>query len=301
MLACTVVLHSAFACALGAVASLHWTNGAGSSWAEAAERQSRGLLRGGVVLSIIASAALLWMQSAAMAESPLLKGGPAVASMVRSTHYGHAWLAGIASLFLVAILAWRARSSMSLTMTAGAGLAVFALTRSLVSHAAAQGDATLAVAVDWTHLVLIGLWAGMVLVATRVLQQPLRLASDRGDAVSWIARLSSTATLTLAGIVVTGLANTWRGTDGVLGQLVGSSYGTALFIKLALVFVAAGLGAFNRFRVLPGLLNNLRATSTDASEGVARFTRTLRVEATVLLAVLVAAAFLSSRPSLGDG
>jgi putative copper resistance protein D len=253
------------------------------------------------VLSIVASIALLWLQSATMAETSLSQALPAVTSMVRSTHYGHAWLGGIASLLVVATVAWRSRTSWSLTMTAGAGLAVFALTRSLVSHAAAQGDATLAVAVDWTHLVLVGLWAGMVFVATRVLQQPLRLASDRLDAASWISRLSTTATVALAGIAVTGLANTWRGTNGALGQLVGSPYGDALFIKLALAFAAAGLGGFNRFRLLPGLLGNLRATSSDASQGLARFRRTLQVEAAVLLAVLIAAAFLSSSPSPGDG
>lgn len=272
-----------------------------SPWAEGAERQSRKFLSGGVVLSIVASAALLWLQSAAMAETTLSQAMPAVFLMIRSTHYGHAWLAGIAMLFVVATVAWRSRSSTSLTMTAGACLAVFALTRSLVSHAAAQGDATLAVAVDWAHLVLVGLWAGMVFVATRVLQLSLRLSSDQLDAASWIARLSTTATLTLAGIVVTGLANTWRGTNGALGQLVGSPYGTALFIKLALVFAAAGLGAFNRFRVLPSLLGNLRVTSSDASQGLARFRRTLQIEAAVLLAVFIAAAFLSSSPSPGNG
>jgi putative copper resistance protein D len=301
MLACTVFLNAALACALGAVASLQWTKGAESSWAKAAERQSRKFLRNGVVVSIIASAALLSLQSAAMAETPLSKALPAVASMVRSTHYGHAWLVGIAALLAVAAVSWRSRLPKNLTQTAGAGLALFALSRSLVSHAAAQGDVTLAVAIDWTHLVLVGLWAGMVFVSTSVLLQPVRLSSDRLDAASWITRLSMTATLALAGIVVTGLANTWRSTEGAIGQLVGSPYGTALFIKLALVLAAAAMGAFNRFRVLPALLSTLRTSSSNASQGVARFTRTLQIEAAVLLAVLVAAAFLSSSLSPGEG
>jgi putative copper resistance protein D len=221
--------------------------------------------------------------------------------MVRSTHYGHAWLVGIAALLAVAAVSGRSKLPKNLTKTAGAGLALFALSRSLVSHAAAQGDVTLAVAIDWTHLVLVGLWAGIVFVSSWVLLQPLRLASDRLDAASWIARLSMTATLALAGIVVTALANTWRSTEGAIGQLVGSPYGTVLFIKLALVLAAAAMGAFNRFRVLPALLSNLRTSSSNAARGAARFTRTLQVEAAVLVAVLVAAAFLSSSSPPGAG
>jgi putative copper resistance protein D len=53
--------------------------------------------------------------------------------------------------------------------------------------------------------------------------------------------------------------------------------------KLALVAIAVALGGFNRFAVMPSL-----------PRAWPRFVRVLRVEAAVLLAVLVAAALLAN-------
>jgi len=74
-----------------------------------------------------------------------------------------------------------------------------------------------------------------------------------------------------------------------------SEYGFALGSKLALVAIAAALGGVNRFRVLPALFDGL---SADIREAVIRPWRrrletVLRLEALVLLLVIVAAAVLA--------
>ena len=301
MLFNTAVLHAGFALCLGALTSMLWTREAGCRWAREVYGDSRALLKAAAALSLVAAVIGLWLQSAMMAEVPLMEALPAMVAMTRTTHYGHAGAAGIAALLLVwGAAVWLGRAATSTAFgLALLGLAVFAYTRSIDSHAGAHGDVSAAVAIDWLHLVLACWWAGIVFVGTWVLRRPAQLALDRLATAFWIARLSTAATFALAGIVATGLWNVWRGTEGMLGQVVGSAYGNALFIKVGLVLVAACLGAFNRFRVLPSLLDSLRAASAGRTEGQATFCRALRIESFVLAGVLIAAAFLSSRPALG--
>jgi putative copper resistance protein D len=117
---------------------------------------------------------------------------------------------------------------------------------------------------------------------------------QRVDATQWVASLSSTATVAVVIVVLTGSFKIWRnGTS--LTALGSSDYRVALGSKLALVALAAALGGFNRFRILPALFVDLRA---DIGGAVPRPWRrrlktVLRLEALVLLLVLVAAAVLA--------
>ncbi|MDQ2988285.1 MAG: copper resistance protein CopD, partial [Pseudomonadota bacterium] len=60
--------------------------------------------------------------------------------------------------------------------------------------------------------------------------------------------------------------------------------------KLALVAIAVLLGGYNRFFVMPSL------TAALSASALVRFTRIFRLEAAVLLAVLIAATILSIIP-----
>ena len=106
--------------------------------------------------------------------------------------------------------------------------------------------------------------------------------------------MGSTATVVFVVVVGTGIFEVWR-TGPSLMALVPSEYGLALGSKVALVAMAAALGRFNRFRVLPALFDDLRAESGDASHRPwrQRLKTVLRFEALVLLVVLVAAAVLA--------
>ena len=180
-----------------------------------------------------------------------------------------------------------------------AALGVLLYSRSMVSHAGANGDFTLAVAIEWIHLALVSLWVGAVIVAGWLLPRqgaadvPLPDLQDNADQARYIEALSRTATIALAGIVLTGATAAWR----ILGDpanLAGNPYGTTLLVKLGLVLCAAALGGFNRFFVMPPLLRALRHPDQAASHARRRFTRILRIEVLVLAAALVAAAFLTS-------
>jgi putative copper resistance protein D len=109
-----------------------------------------------------------------------------------------------------------------------------------------------------------------------------------------VGALSSTATVALVAVLGTGGWKVWRlGTS--LTDLVASDHGLVLGSKLGLVALAAGLGGFNRIRVLPGLFDDLRTCGSKAEPGPwrRRLKTVLGFEALVLLLVLVAAAVLA--------
>jgi putative copper resistance protein D len=235
-----------------------------------------------------------WFEAASMGSGDWRSAVRQLRPLLGSTHYGHAWLVGL--------VAWGA-AAVALLGAVGAarrlaGLAlvgVFAVTRSVVSHAGAQGDFTLDVAMDGIHLVLVCAWVGIV-VAGACLRLPDEASGlpERHAAVRWIASMSSTATVVLACIVATGLFKVGRGLSAVgsLGAYVGSDYGRALVAKVLLVGMAVVLGGFNRFVVLPRLLPSL---SSGRDIGWRRaLVMTLRLELALLCLALVAAAILGS-------
>jgi putative copper resistance protein D len=121
-----------------------------------------------------------------------------------------------------------------------------------------------------------------------------RTASGRAgrlEQARYVEALSHSATLALAGIAASGLYAAWRAL-GSLDNLTGNPYAGVLLVKLSLVAGAALLGGANRFLVMPGLLAGLRGNGAEPAAH--RFALVLQVEALVLVAVLVAAAVLSS-------
>jgi putative copper resistance protein D len=246
---------------------------------------------------MLADAGVLWLQAAAMAEVPVSQAGAAAWSMLTETHFGLAWSIGIGALVFSATamaLSMHVRGSWPVLLNLP-GLALFLYTRSMVSHAASDGDFGVALLADWLHLILACLWVGSVLVAGFLVLAAPRAGSveDRKDCARYVASLSMSATFSLAGIFASGLFSAWRNL-GSAGALVGSAYGAALLAKLALVGLAVLLGGVNRFVVMPSLLAGLGSGSPVATLAARRFTMVLRIEAGVLLGVLMLAAILSS-------
>lgn len=273
--AATALLNLALAVAVGAGVTGLWLAPLPSGWAALQVRRLRlaGVIA--IVAAMLASACLLWLKAAAMEEVALAQAGDAAWSLLTATHFGVAWMIGIGALG-VSLLARR------VTLV---GLSVFLFTRSMVSHAAGDGDFTLPVLADWLHLNLSCLWVGEVLLSGfLVLAKP---ASDRVDCAAFVESLSLSATIALGGIFATGLFSAWHNL-GSVGALTASAYGLTLLVKVMLVLTAAMLGGFNRFFVMPKLIASL----ADGRQ----FTLILRVEAAVLLGVLTLAAILSATP-----
>jgi hypothetical protein len=140
----------------------------------------------------------------------------------------------------------------------------------------------LELAAQWAHLVAVGVWIGGLAWLLRGLR-----GQERRQQVAASLRFSRLAATSLAVVVLTGLARTldelggWR-------QLQGSGYGRVLAVKPVLVGGLAGLGAVNRYRVLPALM--------AGTARVSRLRGTVRGELGLAAAVLAAAALLSAMP-----
>jgi len=197
------------------------------------------------------------------------------------TAFGRAWT--VATLSLAAALGLAA-AFRYLTLPArglASMLVVAAVAHACAGHAGANGIGWL-VPTMAVHALATGLWAGSVFAAALTV---LRGRPDAIDVARYARKLSSLATAALAAVAVTGVASAWHGLGGSLAPLAASmsSWGGVLDVKLASVALAIALGGFNRFIVMPSLPGSWP-----------RFTRVLRIEAVVLCAALVAAAWLAN-------
>lgn len=296
--AATVALNLALAIAVGAGLSRLWVAGGASRWAGVQGARMRFAGLAALAVAMLASACVLWLEAAAMAEVPVFQAGAAAWSMLTATHLGTASMIGMGALVVaMAALACsgHARHARRLTYLTLLGMAAFLYTRSMVSHASAEGDFSASMTADWLHLMFVCTWVGEVFVAglLALASAPGGRAEDRKDCARYVESLSASVTVALAGIVATGLFDAWHNLGGP-GALTGNPYGTTLLAKLALVMLAVMLGGLNRFIVLPPLTAALRGGKPAAGGLLRRCMIILRIEAGVLLGVLVLAAMLSS-------
>lgn len=232
------------------------------------------LLRLALLLAVLGFCATVWAERA-------LSGAPSLLPLFQ-THYGQLLLAlGVAIIFCAATVAavdlWPAR--WSLAVLGATGVAAM-LAHVVAGHADAQSSLRLVnVAVQWTHMVAVGVWVGglaWLLLGIRGMTR-----ADRAVAVNAFSRV---ATVTLAVVLVTGAA---RGIVevGGLANLFGTRYGVTLLVKLILVALLVALGAVNHFRLVPAIGRDEGATRT--------FRLNARSELAVAAAVLAATAVLS--------
>jgi len=266
---------------LGALATLALLRDTSSDWGARGARRCRGLFMRANLLALAAAIAWLVVQSLALSDLPPIAALQGLGGIVGETAFGRSW--GIAALALAgcALLAHAKRYRPMPVRALGSGLVVVAVAHADAGHAGANGWTWLLPTMT-VHVLATGLWAGAVFAAVLAVW---RGATPAVDGPRQARRLSSLATASLLAVAVTGAASGWHALGGTLAPLAPprSDWSAALALKLALVGVAIALGAFNRFRVMPAL----------PASG-ARFARVLRVEAVVLLAVLMAAAWLAN-------
>jgi copper transport protein len=170
-------------------------------------------------------------------------------------------------------------------LLAGAGVLALAIAFDLAwaSHPASRG--TLALIVDFIHLLAAALWAGG-LVAVLILAIAARpLAGSAREALtrSCVLRFSK---LALPVVAVVGAAGIYLAVRELPApaDLLSSGYGVTLLLKTGVALGALSLGAYHRRFVMPRL---------NAGQPVASIRRTLTLELGFLLAVLVLAAVLT--------
>lgn len=170
------------------------------------------------------------------------------------THFGHVWWWRVPALAVAWIAwAWRRRDPWTAWATAIA-VAAIALTRSETGHPADHGDFTLAVWIDWLHLLAAGAWVGSLFGMSLVVFPGLLRAGERAFGVGAMVfqRLSTLSGAALAVLLAAGIFNvaTQLGSADALWR---TRYGAALDVKLAIVLAMIALGAHNRYAKLPRL------------------------------------------------
>ena len=226
-------------------------------------------------LALVSAAAALVLEPVLLALPTAGEGGPL--SLLTGS-YGLRWAAHAAVGLLGFLWLWRRRPQS--VLAGGALLLAWALTRSLLGHAAGRGP--LELALDAVHVAAGMTWAGVVAVLVLAVQS-LRRSGGRSDARALVSRTGRVATVSLAVVAVTGIAMSGRSVASVDALLL-STYGRLLLVKLALVAVVLAVALVVR--------RSLGASAVRIP--------VLRVEALALLAVIAAAgAVAGSRPALG--
>ena len=300
--AATALINISFAWIVGVLASRYWVMKQTALWQEAAVKQLSSAMFAGLIACIAGIFLSLWTESAVMADLPWVNAWPACVQMMRTTHYGHAGVAAIGLLVIamvVHLVLNRATAGMAYVGGIAASLLLVAAARVTIGHAYEHGPFSVAVAVEWLHLLLMALWAGIVFVAAWVVLPRVRdseLVATK-ERTAYLTSMSDWAAVALTGILATGAYNAYR----VLGSprdLIDVSYGNVLVFKLALVLLATALGGFNKFFGLPAAISTLRSANTH--RGLKKVITVLRMESVVLLLVLMAAAALTSSAPSGQ-
>jgi putative copper export protein/methionine-rich copper-binding protein CopC len=239
------------------------------------------------------------------AQSYALHGGAQaldpglIGTLVSRTIWGWGWLLQAAgNVVALAGLSLARKDSRAGWATAAVGVVMLAFTPGLSGHAAAAPEfAALAILTDALHVLGAGGWLGSLLLVV-VVGIPVALQrtdGDRGETVAALINAFSPTALFFAGTVVaTGVFAAWLqlGTVPALWQ---SAYGRTLLIKLAVLSVVFGTGAYNWLKVKPALGSEIAAGRLRRS---AALELVVGVVVLAITAVLVATATPTSTEAM---
>ncbi len=211
------------------------------------------------IVAVLATLARLAAQHRAVFGTDGGPAGAALATLLFRAEWGQTWWLALFSATAVTWLAPRLRIASSAAWTAvTAAILLFAASQTSSGHAAAAERPLMAIATQLVHVIGAGGWVGSLALLTVVAIPAARNLEGGagGDADSRIAGLvrafSPTALAFSALLGLTGLITAW-GNLGGLAPLWQSAYGRTLLLKLALLSVVAGTGAYNWRRVQPAL------------------------------------------------
>ena len=288
--AATALVNASFAWIAGVLASRFWLLKQAAGWQGSAGKRLSSAMLAGLIVCVAAVFLSLWTESSLMGDVAWLDAWPVCARMMTTTHYGHA---GVATLVLLGVtmlahsLLDGPDAGKAYVGSIAALLLMVAAARVAIGHAFEHGPFSVAIAVEWLHLVLMALWAGIVFVAgwlvlPHMLANEAAPSRERG---AYLALMSNWAAAALVAILASGAYNAYR----VLSSprdLLDVEYGNVLLFKIALVLLAIVLGGFNKLVGLPA------AGASQA--GLRKVIAVLRTESIALLLVLIAAAVLTS-------
>lgn len=280
--AMTAVINLAFTVIAGILAARLWLGTARVPATVAAGTS-------GVAMAWLAVAGgafmLLLDQAALLSETTIFAAWDSAWMLATQTFSGQATSAVILVGLIGAVLSSSRKAFLAM---AAACFVLATAVRATMGHAGEAGPVSLAVLVEWLHLVAMSLWVGCVIISGWVVFPALAATRDSDNAVKlYAARMSTWATAALAVILLSGVFNTDRVLESYT-DLFDTSYGNLLLAKIALVIVALGLGGLNRIKGLPALERQ------PAGAGLRHFIFILKAESFVLAAVVLLAAVLTN-------
>lgn len=173
------------------------------------------------------------------------------------------------------------------------GVALVVVAPALTGHTRAFSPEPLVIGTDILHVLAGSVWlGGLVGLALTV----PALAEREDAAARVLARFSMVAAGVLAALTGTGLVLAWR----ILASwenLFGTTYGRILLVKVAVVLLVIAVAGWNRFVLLPRVRGGgrRRGRRGTAAKAAARIGATARVEAALLVVVLLLTGFLVNR------
>jgi len=280
--AAAALTDTAFALAFGIALLGLWLPQTGTPSLTSSLRRS---LRISSLIMLLALPVQMYLAAAAMIGSTDLDRVRGLfTTVVGDTHAGRNLL--LQSALIVLLLATlRITTKPWPLLTA---LLLLAAARAASGHAASEGDFTLRELVQWVHLASIATWAGGVMAAGLVAVPTLLREQQQQPARTLMRRLSTTVTIALPLIILSGLYNAYHGLAGSLAPLRNTQWGGLLDAKTLLVFAALIFGAMNR-RIL-------RPQADFTQPQAKRLARLLRAEAILMLIILTLSAFLANSP-----
>ncbi len=269
----------------------------------------------GLAFLIAGSIVELFSRTAEMSGQPFPAFFSVLPTVLFRTHYGSVWIVRIGALFLLALskMAVRYRDTrVFLFFMLLLGLVV-AMTASASGHASDAGDLSLPEIMDWLHLLAASVWGGgLMVLSVSVLPDLIGRREPTPALISRVAgRFSSLAGFAVGIVAITALYNAWKYV-GSIHALLGSPYGWTVIAKVVLFLVLINLGGFNRYVSVP-LLQEWAGASPEG-RGIftrialqffpglqpggnggriaSRFRRGVKVEAILIIGVLLCAALL---------
>lgn len=249
------------------------------------------------IVAVLATFGRLAAQHAAVFGTDVAPSRQTLSTLLIGADWGRAWWAALASALVITWVAPRrcARSAPGWGVL-WLSILIFAATQPWSGHPAAEARPVVAIATQLVHVIGAGGWVGGLALLTFIaIPAAMRIDGDgAGDAHARIAGLMSafspTALVFAALLMLTGLFTAW-GNLGSVAALWQSAYGRTLVLKIALLSVVAGTGAYNWRRVLPSL-------GRPAASSALR--RSSLIEIAAGLLVLVVTAVLVATPMPGE-
>lgn len=129
----------------------------------------------------------------------------------------------------------------------------------VVGHTATLGPAAIIHGADFVHTLAASFWLGGLIALVQYLWSALRRTdpeAERGtplDSARTIAKFSALALWSFAALATSGVAMEWIVAGNPL-DLLGNTYMTLLLVKLGVLTVPLAMAVWNRFRLVPAVI-----------------------------------------------